>query len=299
MKLHALNPIRMALVAAVFALGTPAFGQDDPIIATVGDQKITESELKVAESELNQQFQRMPPEQRRVAALSALIEIKVMAAKATAEGLADGEDFKKRFEFLRQKSLHEEYVRTKITKELTDEAVRARYDKEVAATPPQNEVRARHILVKTKEEAQAIIKELEGGADFAKLANEKSQDKGGGDNGGDLGYFGPGQMVPEFEKVAFTLDVGQFTKEPVQTQFGFHVIKVEDKRQQQPPAFDQVKEQMRSALLRERYVELAKQVRDEAKVEVTDPALKKIMDGEAKPAEAPAPAGGEQETPKQ
>jgi peptidyl-prolyl cis-trans isomerase C len=295
MKLHALRPLRIALAATAIAIALPATAQEDPVVATVGALKITESELKVAESELNQQFQRMPPEQRRVAALSALIEIKAMAANAAKEGLDQGEEFKKRFDFVRQRSLHEEYVRVKITQELTDEAVRARYDKEVAATPPQNEVRARHILVKTKEEAQAIIKDIDGGADFAKLANEKSQDKAGGDNGGDLGYFAQGQMVPEFEKAAFSLDVGQVTKEPVQTQFGFHVIKLEDKRQQQPPAFDQVKEQMRNALLRERYVELAKKVRDEAKVAITDPVLKKAMEGGA------AEGGGaaEAEKPKQ
>jgi peptidyl-prolyl cis-trans isomerase C len=93
--------------------------------------------------------------------------------------------------------------------------VRARYDKEIAATPPVNEVKARHILVKTKEEAEAIIKELDGGADFEAIAKEKSRIRVGA-NGGDLGYFGPGQMVPEFEKAAFALEPGSYTKEPVQ-----------------------------------------------------------------------------------
>ena len=114
---------------------------------------------------------------------------------------------------------------------------------------------------KTKEEADAIIKELDGGADFQKLANEKTSDPSGKTSGGDLGYFGPGQMVPEFEKAAMALEVGAYTKEPVQTQFGWHVIKVEDKRAKQPPAFDDVKEQIRSVLLRDRYFELVKTLR--------------------------------------
>ncbi len=292
MKLPIARGLAFLLLVGASTLAFTASAQEAKIIASVGGKPITDLELKVAESELNQQFQRMPPEQRRVAALSALIEIRAMAAKAEADGFADKEEFKKRAEFLRERALHEVYVESQIASKLTDEEVRARYDKEVAATPPQNEVRARHILVKTKEEAQAIIKELDGGGDFAKLANEKSQDRGAGANGGDLGYFGPGQMVPEFEKVAYALEVGQYTKEPVQTQFGFHVIKVEDKRQQQPPAFDQVKEQMRNALLRERYLELAKAVRDEAKVEIVDPELKKAMEG------GPRPEGAVNEKPK-
>ena len=116
--------------------------------------------------------------------------------------------------------------------------------------------------MKTKEEAEAIIKQLDGGADFEKLANEHTTDPSGKTTGGDLGYFGPGQMVPEFEKAAFALEIGAYTKEPVQTQFGWHVIKVEDKRAQQPPAFEQVKDQVRSVVLRDKYFALVKSLRD-------------------------------------
>ena len=147
----------------------------------------------------------------------------------------------------------------------------------MANTPPVNEVHARHILVKTKEEATAIIKQLDGGAKFEDIAKEKSSD-GSAAQGGDLGWFGPGQMVPEFEKAAFALEVGAYTKEPVQTQFGWHVIKVEDKRAQQPPAFEQVKDQIRSALLRDKYFALVKSARDAAKVEISDAELKKGVD---------------------
>ena len=219
--------------------------------------------------------------------MSSVIEIRLVAAKAEQEGLADDPDFKRRMAFLRDRALHEEFVKTQIADTITDEEVRARYDKEVAATPPQNEVRARHTLVKTEEEAKAIIKELNDGADFAKLADEKSQDKGG--NGGDLGYFGPGQMVPEFEKAAFSLDVGAITQEPVQSKFGYHIIKVEDKRLQQPPPYEEVKDQMRSVVMRERYVELASKIRSDAEVDVQDPALKALIEGN------PAAQGGEGE----
>ena len=137
--------------------------------------------------------------------------------------------------------------------------------------------------MKTKEEADAIIKQLDGGSDFQKLANEHTSDPSGKTTGGDLGYFAPGQMVPEFDKAAFALEVGAYTKQPVQTQFGWHVIKVEDKRAQQAPAFEQVKEQFRSLILREKYFELVKALREAAKVDVSDPELKKALEQMEKP----------------
>jgi len=132
--------------------------------------------------------------------------------------------------------------------------------------------------VKTKEEAEAIIKQLDGGADFQKLANEHTSDPSGKTSGGDLGWFGPGQMVPEFDKVAFALEVGKYTKEPVQSQFGWHVIKVEDKRVKQPPAFDDVKDQAKQAVIRDKYFALVKSLRAAAKVEIADANLKKAVD---------------------
>ncbi|MBL8583583.1 MAG: peptidylprolyl isomerase, partial [Rhizobiaceae bacterium] len=202
----------------------------------------------------------------------------LMAAKAVADKLDADPEFQRRLDFLKQRALHSAVIDQEISAKITDEQIRARYDKEIAATPPENEVHARHILVKTKEEAEAIIKELDGGADFQKLANEHTSDPSGKTTGGDLGYFGKGQMVPEFETAAFALDVGQYTKQPVQSQFGWHIILVEDKRAQQPPAFDQVKEQFRQLVLREEYFAMVKAVREAAKVEIADPALKQAVE---------------------
>ncbi len=283
---------RILAIAALFLVGTAAgFAQEaapaaepaapaatpapDTVVGTVEGQPITEADLEQALTDLDPQFSRLPPEQRRAAALSAIIEIRLLAAKATTEGLDKTPEFQRRMDFLRARTLHSALVDTEVAKKITDEEIRARYDQEVANTPPVNEVKARHILVKTKEEAEAIIKELDDGADFEKLANEKTNDPSGKTSGGDLGWFGPGQMVPEFERAAFALNAGEYTKEPVQSQFGWHVIKVEDKRTKQPPAFDQVKEQVRSLLLREKYFALVKSIRDAAKVEIADPELKK------------------------
>lgn len=269
------------LALAIGLLGMTSnvlMAQEDKVVATVNGMTITEQDLTMAVSDLDQQFAKLPPEQRRAAALSALIEIRLVAAEAATKGLDKDPEFLRRVAFLQQRALHSEVVEKEIADKITDDDIRKRYDTEIAAAPPVNEVRARHILVATKEEADAIIKELDGGADFQKLANEKTSDPSGKTSGGDLGYFGPGQMVPEFEKAAMALEVGAYTKEAVQSQFGWHVIKVEDKRAKQPPAFDDVKDQIRSVLLRDRYFELVKTLRATAKLDVPDPELKKAVD---------------------
>lgn len=269
----------IGLAAGLFALTCAGLmAQEDKVVATINGTAITEQELTLAMSDLDQQFAKLPPEQRRAAALSALIEIKLVAAEAVTKGLDKDPEFQRRVAFLQQRALHSEVVEKEVAAKITDEDLHKRYDTEIASAPPVNEVHARHILVKTKEEADAIIKELDGGADFQKLANEKTSDPSGKTSGGDLGYFGPGQMVPEFEAAALALEVGSYTKVPVQTQFGWHVIKVEDKRAKQPPAFDDVKDQIRSVLLRDRYFELVKSLRAGATVDVPDPELKKAVD---------------------
>lgn len=275
---------RKAIVRVGLAVGLatsamlPALAQDDAVVATIDGVAITESDLQLAEGELGQRFQQLPPEQRRAAALSAVIEIRMLANKAKAAGYGDDPQFKKQLAFIEQRALHSALLEKDLVPQVTDEAVRALYDKQMAEAKPVNEVKARHILVATKEEAEAIIKQLDEGGNFETIANEKTTDPSGKTSGGDLGYFGPGQMVPEFEQAAFALDVGAYTKTPVQSQFGFHVIKVEDRRAQQPPAFEQVKEQYRSQLFRDKYFELVKSTRDAAKVEIPDPALKAAVE---------------------
>jgi peptidyl-prolyl cis-trans isomerase C len=272
-----LRPLGLAIGLSLALLGA-ASAQEDKVVATVNGQPINESDLTLAISDLDPQLQQLPAEQQRSAALSALIELRLMSAEATAKGLDKSPEFQKRMAMLNQRALHGEVIEQEVAKKVTDQEIRARYDAEIAATPPTNEVKARHILVKSKEEAEAIIKQLDGGADFEKLANEKTQDPSGKTSGGDLGYFGAGQMVPEFEKAAFALEPGAYTKEPVQSQFGWHVIKVEDKRAKQPPAFDQVKDQFRNVVLRDKYFALAKQLRGAAKIDIADAELKKNIE---------------------
>ena len=289
--LSAMVGAALPAIAADDAAGKAEAPSPDTVIATVNGDDIRQGDLDTAQESLEAQFARLPEEQRRAAALSALIELKLVATEAEKEKLDDAPDFQREMAFLRERALHNEFIEKKIAGAITDQEVRARYDKEIAATPPANEVHARHILVKTKEEAEKIIGELDDGADFEKLAAQHTTDPSGKSSGGDLGYFGPGQMVPEFEKAAFALGVGEYTKEPVQTQFGWHVIKVEDKRQKQPPAFDDVKDRIRQILLSEKYVETVGGLREAAQVEVKDPTLKKSVDAIDNPPEDNGEAG--------
>lgn len=277
---------RLPLVRAGIALGflalaaAPGLAQEDKVVATINGKPVTEADIALAVSDLDEQFARLPEEQRRAAALSAIIEIRLMAEEAAAKGIDKDAAFQRRMAFLQQRALHAAVIDNEIAGKITEEEVRARYDQQIAATPPTNEVKARHILVKTEEEAEAIIKRLDAGESFEDIAKEVSTDPGSGANGGDLGWFGPGQMVPEFEQAAFALEVGAHSKEPVQSQFGWHIIKVEDKRQQLPPAYEQVKEQFRSLVLREKYFALVEALRAKAAVDIADPDLKKAVESE-------------------
>lgn len=296
-------PLAALALSAVAALAVPAsiqsLAQDaakaeadaavDPakVVATIGGQDFTEADLALVAADLQAQMGNLPPEQRRAAALSALIEIKVLAQKAEAENLDETDEFRRRMDFLRDRALHNAYFKKAVVDELSDEAVRARYDEQIAALPTEEEIKARHILLKTREEAEAVIAELEGGADFEALAKEKSTGPSA-PQGGDLGFFSKGQMVPPFEEAAFALEPGSYTKTPVETQFGFHVIKVEEKREKAPPAFEQVEDQLRQLLLRERYAEVLQSARDSVEVEIADPALAKTIEDAGKAGE-PAP----------
>lgn len=274
----------VALIAIAAANGG-VYAQDaaaDPIVAKVGGAEIHESELKLAIAGLDPQLANLPDDQKRVAALSSIIDVKLLAADAGKEGLQDTADFKQRLAFLTDRELHNAYFKKHVVDAVTPDEVKARYDKEVAAITPEDEIHARHILVKTEEEAKAVIKDLDAGKDFVEIAKEKSTDPNKSE-GGDLGYFAKGRMVPEFENAAFALKKGAYSKEPVKTQFGFHVIKVEDKRKQQPPALEQVEPQVRQLVMRDKYLELLEKAKTAAPIDITDAALKTAYDAVNKP----------------
>lgn len=278
------NAFAAVALAAILGSQVPAMAQDaaDPVVAKVGDAEILKSELDLAIAGLDPQMQNMPDEQKRVAALSAVIDIKLLAGDATAEGLQDEDTFKKRIAYLTDRELHNAFFKKHVIDAVTPEEVKTRYDKEIAAVTPPEEVKARHILVKTEDEAKAIIAELDAGKDFIELAKSKSTDPNKAD-GGDLGYFSKGRMVPEFEEAAFALEKGQYSKTPVKSQFGYHVILVEDKRIQPPPALEHVEQQVRQLVMRDKYLALLEKAKAETGIEIADPALKTAYEDANKP----------------
>lgn len=273
-------PHARKLLAAGFMLfsllgtGIVIAQNEDTVVAKVGDQAITERDLAFATADLADQFAQVPEESRKAAVLNALIDIKLFASEAEKAGMEKEASFVARMKFLRDRALHNSWFQEKALKAVTDEEVKARYEKEIAAVVPQQEVRALHILVKSREEADAVIAELAAGKDFAELAKAKSIDPSGASNGGDLGFFAKGQMVPEFELAAFALKIGEYTREPIKTQFGFHVIRKEEERATPPPAFADVEGQVRQIVTRERYGVLIEASRKTAKIEVLDEKLK-------------------------
>ena len=260
---------RSCAVAAVAGalLVIPATAQDSDVVAVVDGSEITKTQMEWTRELVGPGLDQVPEAQREKVLLSILVEIRLLANAAKAEGMESSDSFKTRLEWLKLQALRDAYVAEKINADITDEKVKAQYDKLVGSAAPQQEVRARHILVKTEDEAKALIKELDGGGDFVELAKAKSTGPSG-PNGGDLGYFTRGRMVPSFEKAAFALKPGEHTKEPVKSQFGYHVIKVEDTRTQQPPAFEQVKANVRTSLETEQLRAAMKALREKAKIEM-------------------------------
>lgn len=269
----------------------PAAVAPETVVATVGGEEITEADLSFAAEDLAQDLAQMPAQERRAFLLRVLIDMKVMAGAAEEAGMDQTELFAQRLNYLKERALRRAYFADAIAGQVTEAAIRADYDKFVADFQPQEEVHAAHILVETKEEADAIKAELDAGGDFAAIAQEKSIDPGSGANGGDLGFFAKGMMVPEFETAAFALANPGDVSAPVQSQFGWHIIKLEEKRQSSPPAFEQIAPQLQQQVLMRVFNEKVEELMAGVTIDVTDPELKATMD--AQDATQAAPAEGE------
>ena len=259
----------------------------ETVVATVGGEAITEADISFAAEDLSQELQQMPPEQRKAFLVTVLIDMKVMAKAARDAQMDQTELFKQRLRYLEDRSLRRAYFAEKIATGVTQEALQAAYDKYVASVPSQEEVHARHILVATEDEAKAIKAELEGGKDFAELAKEKSTDPSAKQNGGDLGFFAKGMMVKPFEDAAFALKVDEIS-EPVQTQFGWHIIQVKEKRTRPLPTFDEVKDNIIIQLTQQKAKQALHDLHETAKIDIKDAEIKKSMQDAAMRGEMPA-----------
>ena len=246
----------------------PAASGADPVIARVNGVDITESDLALAEEDVGAEMQAASPDAKREQLIAYLADVIMVTQAAEKKKLGDHPEFKRRLGFLRNKLLMGFELQEETKAAITDDALRQTYNDALKTMGGQEEVHARHILVESEDEAKTILGELKAGADFAALAKEKSKDPGAS-AGGDLGYFTKDQMVPEFAEVAFKMYPGQLSN-PVKTQFGWHIIKLEDKRAKQPPEFDQVKDQIEAFLARKAQSEFIGQLRQSAKVERLD-----------------------------
>jgi peptidyl-prolyl cis-trans isomerase C len=257
-----------SIIATSASVQSAAAQGADPVVARVNGVDIHQSDLAIAEEEIGSNVPSQPPEAKRDYLINFVANMILLAKAAEAKNLADSTDFKQRMAFAHNKVLMEMLLQSTAKAALTDEAMHKVYDEASKQMANEEEVHARHILVETEAEAKAISAELKKGADFAQLAKQKSKDPGASE-GGDLGYFTKDQMVPEFAEVAFKLDKGQIS-DPVKTQFGWHIIKVEDKRKRQIPEFDKVKDQIESFLERKAQGELVAKIRSEGKIERLD-----------------------------
>ncbi len=248
---------------------------EDKVIAKVNGHDITTTEVELAADDILPQLGNIPPKLRFPFLVEYLVERHLLAQEAVKEGEANSEEYKRRLAFYQAKALRDAFFTDKLKTAVTDADVRKAYDEQAAKVKGPDRIRARHILVATEDEAKAVIERLKKGEKFEDVAKEVSLD-GSKDYGGDLGYFTAAEMVPAFSKAAFALQPGEISG-PVETKYGWHIIKVEDRKAGGPQPYDKVKAAIRLVLLRKQVQDKLEELRKTAKIEVLDPDLKKLQ----------------------
>jgi peptidyl-prolyl cis-trans isomerase C len=289
---------RRALLAAVVVATIAAGGilriasaEDTPstvVVAKVNGQAVTEADMRYAENELGGELANLPPEVKRRALAEYLIDNSLFADAAEAAKLSATPEFEQQMGYLKRRVLRELYFNKTLKDTIKDDEAKKIYDERVAKLKPEEEISASHILVDTEDKAKELKAKLAAGGDFAQLAKENSTDTGSKEQGGALGYFGRGQMVPEFEGAAFKLEKGQIS-DPVHTNFGWHIIRVDDKRKKEPPSFAAVKDTIMNSLIVRKAQDAATEMRGKAQIEYVDADIKKQVEEQKnkKPEQAP------------
>lgn len=272
-------------VASAFAGEAPKGAPADAnrVIATVDGYEIRMSDINAARDMLPPEAQAYPPNVVFDYLLNAIINSRIVAEEARKTGVSKNAEVQRRMVRLEERMLEQEYLIRRIDKELDDKKLREAFDRMVKETPPEEEVRARHILVADEKSALDVIARLNRGEDFIAIAKQVSTD-GSAQAGGDLGYFTRERMVKPFSDAAFDMRPGTYTAKPVRTQFGFHVIRVEDKRAKKPPTFEEAEDEVRMSARRDLAESYVQELRDKAKIET--------FGMEGRPAKG-APAKGE------
>jgi len=267
-------------------LSVPATAQDntkDGVVASVNGIPVYNSEISMLFQSLPDQYKRMPMQVLFPQLVDAVIDRKIVSQIAEKEGLLADETVRKRLTFTRDSILQDVYLGRKIKAEISEAKLRKIYEEESANLKPEEEVHARHILLKTEDEAKAVVAELDKGADFAELAKTKSTGPSG-PRGGDLGFFERKTMVPEFATAAFAMKAGEYTKTAVKTDFGWHVIKVEARRPGKKPTFEEASPDIQARETQKFSVALMTKLRSEADIKRFNEKGEEVKPG-AKPAE--------------
>lgn len=295
------RPAPAQTAAPAPAAGAPS-AADNPLLARVDGEEVRMSDVasvaaEVLPPELRSMppgalLQMLPPEVSRQLIDRAITE-RALVTAARASGLDRDEEVRRRVRRAEEQELQQALLTREVGGKVTDEAIRARYDQEAAKRQGEPEVHALHILVPTEAAAREAMAELARGADFAEVAKRRSTGPGA-QQGGDLGFFKKGDMVPEFAEAAFNLQPGQTSAAPVKSPFGFHVIKVVERRAASAPSFEEAKPQLQRQMLEEGVEAAVQRVRAAAKIERLDtPAApapaSTLLDNAAPP---PASSGG-------
>jgi peptidyl-prolyl cis-trans isomerase C len=274
-----------ALAGAVLSFSAPSARADDAVLAKINGKDIKESDLALAEAEVGTEVANMPAANRRRLLLEFVIEMRLFADAADGSSLTSGPEFEKRLDYWRTRAKRDAYYEKAVRGAISDAVLKGIYDDKVKMVPPEDEVDASHILVDTEDKAKEVADKVGKGEDFAKLAEQYSNDPGSKANGGKLGYFTKGQMVKEFEDASFALSKGEVSK-PVKSKFGWHIIKVEDRRQKSLPTFEEVKDQILSSMVQQKGQQVATDLRGKANIEYVDSEIKLQVDQEKAVAEA-------------
>lgn len=282
--------LAIALLAATPLATRAQTAPADPVVARVNGGEIRLSDIAEAAQGLPQEYRGMPQNLLMPMLVDQLIDRASVAALARQQGLDKDPTVMRAIARATDEALENAVMRRDIGPTITEADIRARYDREIAGKEGEAEVHARHILVASEADAVKVIAELKKGGDFAAIAKSRSSDPGAG-QGGDLGFFKKADMVPEFAEAAFALKPGQITEKPVKTQFGWHVIKIEERRSAPPPAFEQAQEDLRQKMIQEGVQKVLASARAIVTIERfnTDGTSRRAIDDAAPPPAPPKP----------
>jgi len=269
----------VAVAALLVLLGGFAAEAQDSVVAKVNGKTITEADMKLAEAEIGSDLGTLPEPTKRRVLVEFLIENQLFADAAEGQNLASGAAFNERLQYWRRRALRDAYFDTTVRNTINEAEARKLYEGMVGAAKPEEEVSARHILVDSKDKARELYEKLAHGSDFAQLAKEHSKDPGSKDQGGQLGFFTRGQMVPQFEEAAFKLGKGE-VGEPFQSQFGWHIVRVDDRRQRPVPRFEAIKDRVVADMIHKKAQQIAGDLRGKAQIEYIDPEIKSAIEQE-------------------